>query len=115
MEKENKVKKFFKENRYCIAGIAAGALCAAIGAGAMYYAKKDAIELGNALDTFKDENGTNDLMGRMTKDFGKFKNIIYDGGIHNQNCTDYGQMLIERGYINQDETVAGLYALITNK
>lgn len=115
MKKENKVKKFFKENRYYIAGIAVGALCAAVGAGAMYYAKKDAIKLGNALDTFKDENGKNGLMERMTRDFGEFKNVIFDGGINNQNCADYGQILIERGHINQDETVAGLYALITKK
>ena len=115
MEKENKVKKFFKENRYYIAGIAVGALCAAVGAGAMYYAKKDAIELGNALDTFKDENGKNDLMERMTKDFGSFKNVIINGGINNPYCKDCEALLNEQGLLDPGQTVAGLYALITKK
>lgn len=115
MEKENKVKKFFKENREAIVAAAGCITCAALGAVITYNVNRDSINLGKALDTFKDENGKNGLMERMTRDFGEFKNMIYDGGIHNQNCTDYGQMLIERGHINQDETVAGLYALITKK
>ena len=115
MEKENKVKKFFKENRYYIAGIAVGALCAAVGAGAMYYAKKDAIKLGNALDAFKDENGKNDLMGHMAKRIGSSTNIMYCDRFNDLCCTDCEQMLIEQGALTPDKTVAGLYALIIKK
>lgn len=115
MEKENKVKKFFKENREVITGVAIAAACTAIGAGAMYYAKKDAIELGNALDAFKSKNGKNDLMEHMTKYIGSSKDIIFNGGINNPYCTDCEQKLIEQGALTPERTVAGLYALIINK
>ena len=115
MEKENKVKKFFKENREVIALAVTGAICAGIGAVAMYKVNEDSIKFGNALDTFKGKNGKNGLMEHMAKDFGSSKGVIYNGGINNPYCTDCEQKLIEQGHINQDETVVGLYALINKK
>lgn len=116
MEKENKVKKFFKENREVIAAAAGCITCAALGAVIMYNVNRDSIKLGNALDKFKSkQDGKNDLLEHMTKHFGASKDIIYDGGIHNQNCTDYGQKLIEQGALTPDKTVGGLYALIIKK
>lgn len=118
MEKENKVKKFFKENREVIALAVAGAVCAGIGAVAMYKVNEDSIKLGNALDKFKDKKGKkgkNGLMEHIAAEFGSSKDIIYNGGINNPYCTDCKQRLIEQGLITPDETVGGLYALIIKK
>lgn len=116
MEKENKVKKFFKENREVIALAVAGAVCAGIGAVAMYKVNEDSIKLGNALDKFKSkQDGKNGLMEHIAADFGSSKDVIYNGGINNPYCTDCKQRLIEQGLITPDETVGGLYALIIKK
>lgn len=115
MEKKNKVKKFFKENREVIALAVAGAVCAGIGAVAMYKVNEDSIKLGNALDAFKSKNGKNDLMGHMTKYIGSSKDIIFNGGINNPYCKDCEQKLIEQGALTPDKTVGGLYALIIKK
>ena len=121
MEKENKVKKFFKENREVIALAVAGAVCAGIGAVAMYKVNEDSIKLGNALEGFKhDKNGRNDLAKHLTKYMGSSKEVIYDGGINNPYCTDCEQKLIEQGRLEPGrlepgDTVAGLYALIIKK
>ena len=115
MEKENKVKKFFKENREVIALAVTGAICAGIGAVAMYKVNEDSIKLGNALDAFKDENGKNDLMEHMTKRIGSSKDIIYNGGINSPCRADCEAILNEQGILEPGDTVAGLYALITKK
>lgn len=115
MEKENKVKKFFKENREVIALAVTGAICAGIGAVAMYKINEDSIKLGNALDAFKSKNGKNDLMEHMTKYIGSSKDIIFNGSINNPYCKDCEQKLIEQGALTPDKTVGGLYALIIKK
>lgn len=116
MEKENKVKKFFKENREVIALAVAGAVCAGIGAVAMYKVNEDSIKLGNALEGFKhDKNGRNDLVKHLTNHMGSSKDVIYNGGINNPYCKDCEQKLIEQGTLTPDKTVGGLYALIIKK
>lgn len=116
MEKENKVKKFFKENREVIALAVTGAVCAGIGAVAMYKVNEDSIKLGNALEGFKhDKNGRNDLVKHLTNYMGSSNGIIYNGGINNPYCKDCEALLNEQGLLDPGQTVAGLYALIIKK
>ena len=114
MEKENKVKKFFKENREEIAIVAAMAIGAVVGVTSMYFCAKDSIELGNKMKKYGLSNEGEGMIPVLSNYLNKSCRVLNMTGTDEQMASATNH-LIEKKDILPDEKLTGVFMFAGKK
>ena len=114
MEKENKVKKFFKENREVIAIVAAMAIGAAVGVGSMYFCAKDSIKLSNKMKKYGLSNDGKGMIPVLSNYLDKSCRVLDMTGT-DELMADATNYLIEQKNILPDDKLTGAFIFASKK